>query len=135
MIDSTRIRGSFAYMINVLHALLGHVSHEHPAKNLTPIAAPKRPNSNGDFRAVEIAPGITCCAAALQATGRSYLLRKAPRLPLYGCTMAIHCSCMFRMNADRRNHDRRLSEATKISWFGGLDRRKRVGRRKSDLAR
>ena len=136
MMDSTRIRGSFAYVIKVLNALLGSISREHPAKNLTPIAALKRSNSNGDFRAVEIAPGITCCAAAMQATGRSYLVRKAPPLPLYGCTMAIHCSCMFRMNADRRNGDRRLSGAAKIvRWFGGPDRRKRAGRRKSDLAR
>jgi hypothetical protein len=136
MMDSTGIKGSFAYMIKVLHVLLGNISREHPAKNPAPIAALKRSNSNGDFRAVEIAPGITCCATAMQATGRSYLVRKAPRLPLYGCTMSIHCSCMFRMNADRRNRDRRLSGATKINrGFGGLDRRRRVSRRKTDLAR
>jgi hypothetical protein len=117
-------------MIEILKALFGNISREQPAQNLTPIAAHKRANSSGDFRAVEIAPSITCCPAAMQATGRSYLLREAPRLPLRGCTMPISCTCKFRKNADRRDGDRRLFGATETNrWFAGLDSRGRGGRR------
>jgi hypothetical protein len=117
-------------MIKVLEELLGKIAREHPANTPKPIARPKRPNSCGDFRAVEIAPSITCCPAAMQATGRSYLLREAPRLPLRGCTMPISCTCKFRKNADRRETDRRLFGATETNrWFAGPDGRRRGGRR------
>lgn len=116
-------------MIKALKGLLAKLSREHPAKNFTPIAKLKRPHNRGDFRAVEIAPSILCCAAAMQIKGRPYLLREAPRLPLYGCAMPTNCSCKFLKNADRRDSDRRLLGATETNrWFGGLDSRKR-GRR------
>jgi hypothetical protein len=117
-------------MIKVLEGLLGKISREHPANKRTPIAKPKLPNSTGDFRAVEIAPSIMCCAAAMRATGRPYLLRKAPRLPLEACTMPTNCSCKFRKNADRRDGDRRLFGATETNrWFAGVESRTRRGRR------
>jgi hypothetical protein len=120
-------------MIKVLKHLLCKISREHDSKNLKPIAGPNRPKSTGDFRAVEIAPSVTCCAAAKQASGRPYLLRKAPRLPLMGCTMPTTCSCSFRKNPDRRDSDRRLFGATETNrWFLGLDNRKRGGRRSAE---
>jgi hypothetical protein len=120
-------------MNKVLKGLLGKISREHPAKNTTPIARPNRPNNTGDFRAVEIAPSVTCCAAAKQVTGRSYLLRQAPRLPLMGCTMPTNCSCSFRKNADRRGSDRRRFGATETKrWFMGPDSRNQRGRRSAE---
>ena len=120
-------------MIGVLKGLLGKISREHPAKIPTPIANLKRPNSSGDFRAVEIAPAIICCAAAMQATGRRYLLRKPPQLPLMGCTMPTTCSCKFRKNADRRDGDRRLFGATETNrWFAGTESRTRRSRRSAE---
>jgi hypothetical protein len=120
-------------MIKVLEGLLGKISREHPAKKPTPIARPERPNSTGDFRAVEIAPGILCCAAATHATRGPYLLREAPRLPLEACTMPGKCSCKFRKNADRRDSDRRLFGATETNrWFAGVDSRTRRGRRSAE---
>jgi hypothetical protein len=120
-------------MIKVLKGLLARISHEHAANTPKPIAKLKQRPSSGDFRAVEIAPSAICCAAAMQASGRRYLLRKAPRLPLYGCTMPINCSCMFRKNADRRDGDRRLLGATETNrWFAGLESRKRGGRRSEE---
>jgi hypothetical protein len=119
-------------VIKVLKGLL-RISREHPAKTLTPIAKLQQPNSSGDFRAVEIEPSITCCAAAMHARGRPYLLRAAPRLPLYGCTMPTNCLCKFRKNADRRDSDRRLFGATETKrWFAGLESRKRGGRRPAE---
>jgi hypothetical protein len=120
-------------MIKVLEGLLGKISREHPANTPKPIAKLKRPNSIGEFRAVEIAPSTTCCAAAMRATGRSYLLREAPRLPLPACTMPAKCSCKFRKNSDRRDSDRRLFGATETNrWFAGVETRKRGGRRSAE---
>jgi hypothetical protein len=120
-------------MIKVLEGLLGKISREHPANKPTPIARPKRPNSTGDFRAVEIAPSIMACAAAMRATGKPYLMREAPRLPLEACTMPTNCSCKFRKNADRRDGDRRLFGATETNrWFAGADSRTRGSRRSAE---
>jgi hypothetical protein len=120
-------------MIKVLEGLLGKISRERPARKPTPIARPKRPNNIGDFRSVEIAPSIMCCSAATHATGRSYLLREAPRLPLEACTMPTNCSCKFRKNADRRDSDRRLFGTTATNrWFAGIDNRTRRRRRSAE---
>jgi hypothetical protein len=120
-------------MVKILEGLLGNISREHPAKKPTPIEKLKRPHSTGDFRAVEIAPNIMCCAAAMRATGRPYLLREAPHLPLEACTMPTNCSCKFRKNADRRDSDRRLFGATESNrWFAGVDNRTRRGRRSAE---
>jgi hypothetical protein len=121
-------------MIKVLEGLLGKISREHPANKAAPIARPKRPNSTGDFRSVEIAPSLICCSAAMHATGRPYLLRDAPRLPLQACTMPTNCSCKFRKNADRRDSDRRLFGATETNrWFAGVNSRTCRGRRSAEM--
>jgi len=117
-------------MIKVLEGLLGKISREHPANKPTPVARAKQPNSTGDFRAVEIAPSIICCEAATRVMGKPYLMRQAPRLPLYGCTMPTKCSCKFRKNADRRDSDRRLFGSAETNrWFAGVDSRTLRGRR------
>jgi|SRR5208283_393064 len=120
-------------MINVLKELLGRISGEQPAKRPSPIAKPKRSNTGGDFRAVSIAPSIMSCPAAMHATGRPYLLREAPRLPLEACTTPATCACKFRKNADRRDSDRRLFGATETNrWFAGLESRRRAARRSTE---
>jgi hypothetical protein len=120
-------------MMEVLKRLLGTVLRVHLVTKPTPIEKPKRANGSGDFRAVEIAPSIMCCTAARQVTGKLYLLREAPRLPLMGCTMPTNCSCRFRKNADRRDSDRRLFGATETNrWFAGVDSRKHAGRRSAE---
>jgi hypothetical protein len=120
-------------MLKVLKELLQKISGVQPTNTLKPIARAKQPNSSGDFRAVEIEPSSACCEAAMQARGRTYLLRGAPRLPLYGCTMPTKCSCKFRKHADRRDSDRRLFGGTETNrWFVGRDNRNRGGRRSTE---
>jgi hypothetical protein len=115
-------------MMKELKRLLRVVARE-PSKSLK--SAQKWPNGDGDFRAVKIVPSITCCAAATRLRGRPYLLREAPRVPLYGCTMPTNCSCKFLKNADRRDSDRRVFRSTETNrLFAGLESRKR-GRRRS----
>ena len=140
--DDTSIGESFArcevehgdaVMIRVLKGLLGRFSRERPGKRPTAIQGPKRLKSTGNFRAVEIAPSLICCTAATQVTGRLFLSREAPRLPLVGCTMPTSCACKFRKNADRRDSDRRLFGATETNrWFAGVDSRKSAGRRSAE---
>jgi hypothetical protein len=118
-------------MFKVLKGLLGKGLRDYTATKTAPITRPK--NGTGDFRAVEIAPSVTCCSAAMQASGRLYLLRKAPRLPLMGCTMPTSCSCMFRKSADRRDSERRPFGATETSrWFVGRDSRRGEGRKSAE---
>jgi hypothetical protein len=121
-------------MIKVLEGLIGKISRDHPAnKRPTPVAKPRRPNTAGDFRSVEIAPSIKCCSAAMHTTGRPYLQREAPRLPLEACTMPANCSCKFRKNDDRRDCDRRLFGTAETNrWFVGVDNRTRKGRRSAE---
>jgi hypothetical protein len=138
--DDRRIGESFAcrqvdrgytVMIEVLKRLLGNISRQ--GKRSPAIEKPNRLKSTGDFRAVEIAPSIICCTAATQVTGRLYLLREVPRLPLMGCTMPTSCTCKFRKNPDRRDSDRRLFGAAETNrWFAGVDSRKRAGRRSAE---
>jgi hypothetical protein len=119
-------------MIEELKGLLGKVLSKH-AKKPAPITRAKTAQNSGDFRAVVIAPSLICCAAAMNARERPYLLRAAPRLPLYGCTMPTTCACKFRKDADRRDSDRRLFGATETNrWFIGAESRKRVSRRSAD---
>jgi hypothetical protein len=121
-------------MIKVLEGLLDKISRERQAKNPAPSAAPKRPNTAGDFRSVSVAPCLICCSAAVRAARTPYLSRQAPRLPLDGCTMPASCSCKFRKSVDRREGDRRLFGATETNrWFAGRDNRKRLSRRATEL--
>jgi hypothetical protein len=109
-------------MMKVLEKLLGAIGREPLAKSLRPTAQ-KRPTAVGDFRAVEISPRELCCEAVQLAAGKRYLLGKAPRVPLMGCTMATSCSCMFLKSKDRRDGDRRLLGAGTSRWFAGVDSR------------
>jgi hypothetical protein len=119
-------------MIKVLEGLFGWISPGRAAKKAAPVVGRGLAKSAGDFRAVEIAPSIMCCKAAMQATGKSYLMRQAPSLPLMGCTMPTNCSCRFRKNADRRDSDRRLFGVAETNrWFVGADSRSGEGRRKA----
>jgi len=116
-------------MIKKLKALLGKTLHEHPAKKPTPTSKPSSIGS--DYRAVSLVPGmVECCTAAKEASGKRYLMRKAPRLPLADCTVPTNCSCTFRRHPDRRHEDRRLLGGTDTSgWLAGPERRKGGSRR------
>jgi hypothetical protein len=130
---SPLVMGRNVVMMKMLAGLIGRIfpapssSREHAARKTRPNLT--RKSGAADFRAVEIAPSLTCCAAAMQAAGKRHLMLKAPRLPLVGCTMPATCSCMFRKNADRRDNDRRRFGWETNRWFGGVDSRKRGARR------
>lgn len=115
-------------MLKILRVLLGAGTSDIAEKSPKP-ALQKRSNNAADFRAVEIAPSLVCCEAAKLASGKRHLLRKAPRVPLVGCTMPTSCSCAFRKSQDRRDGDRRLLGAGTSRWFSGVESRSAQGRR------
>ena len=115
-------------MMKLLENLLGRHRRQPLARGLKPTAL-KRVSVESDFRAVEISPKVLCCDASRQVAGKRYLLRKAPSMPLVGCTMPTSCSCVFLKSRDRRDGDRRLLGAGTSRWFTGVDSRKYEGRR------
>jgi hypothetical protein len=88
-----------------------------------------------NYHAVTVAQGRTACASSIQLTGRRFLSRDAPPLPLPGCTMQL-CRCRYIHHADRRAEERRFpfgvrkrSEATVA-----VERRRGDRRKTTDLA-
>ena len=110
--------------------LLGNTPRGKPAKTPGPNTVAKPPTARADYRAVSVAPGNSCCAAANAIAGKRYLFREVPRLPLVDCTMAPNCSCKFKKASDRRDGERRQIGVTETGrWFAGPENRKRGGRR------
>jgi hypothetical protein len=87
-------------------------------------------HAGADYRAVSLAAGVACHAAAKDLVGKRYLMREAPRLPLPQCATPENCSCKYRKHSDRRDGDRRLlGEVETGRWYAGTERRLRGGRR------
>ena len=99
-------------------------------------SATRTQKKSTEYHAVSIKYSERACDAAKAMTGRRFLARAAPRLPLPECN-ALECRCKFAHHDDRRTgHDRRSPFAT--AGFGGSgtgtfeeERRKRTDRRKS----
>ena len=88
------------------------------------------------WRSVKIRPGMAPCRPVAEITGRIFLARGAPSLPLANCTKKS-CRCRYIFLEDRRSGtDRRLE----LGRFGDYlpnyqsERRQVTGRRYADLA-
>jgi hypothetical protein len=93
-----------------------------PAKPSTPM-----------FQGVSIQHGPKVCAMAKQIGDRRFLARKAPALPLTGCSMQGECRCRYVKHSDRRLDGRRLTDiGVSTAFFDGAERRAKRGRRKTD---
>lgn len=92
-------------------------------------------NNTGAFHAVAIKYSESACAAAKEMTGRRFLSKDAPRLPLPECDMA-ECRCSFAHYDDRRTGRERRSPFAQrgISGATGAYEKERRGRndRRSD---
>jgi hypothetical protein len=86
------------------------------------------------YHAVAIVPGEHACPAAKDLSGKRFLSREAPILPLADCSSA-ECSCTYSHFGDRRTGSRRTSDLVmSMDTYAGGDRRRseRQGRRKTD---
>lgn len=71
-------------------------------------------SSKDAWKAVGIVPGESACAAAKELTGKRFLARSAPRLPLAECTNQDRCKCKYRHYGDRRSEQRRAGAARSL---------------------
>jgi hypothetical protein len=117
-------------MLKTLKALLGQ-NREEPPKKPTPGLVTKPASAGKDYRAASVTPGVKCCPAAKNITGKRYLLREGLRLPLVNCTKPADCTCKFKKVPDRRDDDRRIGVSETGRWFAGVEKRKRGRGRRS----
>lgn len=78
---------------------------------------------------MEIAPGLSACAAARDAAGKKFLMRRAPALPLAQCNRPDQCKCRFSKSSDRRESERRLEGSVLARCYTGKEGRKDNRRR------
>ena len=113
-------------MIRSIRDLLGR----SPSPSRQVRSAPQmRVPAGQDFRAVEISPGLSACTAARAAAGRKFLMRKAPTLPLTGCSRPDQCKCRFTRTSDRRECERRFEGSVLARSYAGTEARKDSRRR------
>ena len=98
-------------------------------------AQPRPPTASrtNAFQAVGVVPCAQACSAAAVVRGQRFLARQAPRLPLFGCDHSASCQCRFEKFQDRRHRQQRLpfNNPHGLS-FGGVEKRRDPGRRKTD---
>ena len=89
------------------------------------------------WRLVKIRPGLMSCTSATATTGKIFLSRDTPQLPLEDCNQK-DCNCHYVFLDDRRNSgsNRRidLSRPGAISPNYETERRQAPDRRLADLA-
>jgi hypothetical protein len=94
------------------------------------------PKKNSGYQAVAIKYSENSCNAAKAMTGRRFLVREAPRLPLADCDYG-DCRCKFAHHDDRREKTERRDPFAHSGVTDGTgtylqDRRERRVRRKDD---
>lgn len=113
-------------MIKSIRDLLGSSPPTPRQARSTPQA---RIPAGQDFRAVEISPGLSACTAARDTAGKKFLMRRAPTLPLAGCSRPEQCKCRFSRTSDRRESERRFEGSVLARSYGGKESRKDARRR------
>jgi hypothetical protein len=86
------------------------------------------------YHAVSIKAGPSCAQTAMKHSGRRYLSREAPLIPLPTCDVK-NCRCRYLHHEDRREgFDRRHRDVwdPNARLAKGGDRRKGIGRRVTD---
>ena len=86
-----------------------------------------KPKSQGDYHAVAIKYSENACDAAKALTGRRFLAKAAPQLPLPRCDFH-DCRCKFAHYEDRRSKtDRRspFAHGSKTDGTGSFERERR----------
>jgi hypothetical protein len=63
------------------------------------------------WRAVAVIPGASACEAARRMSGKRFLTRDAPRLPLRDCDHQDTCKCKYQHLSDRRGEARRTADS------------------------
>ncbi|WP_299066335.1 hypothetical protein [Accumulibacter sp.] len=94
------------------------------------------PTTPQPYRCVAIRPGQEACPGVRSLAGRRFLVPAAPPLPLANCAVAS-CQCRYAHFADRRDDERRHSNALLrglTPHTGNIDHRSGRDRRRSAAA-
>jgi len=84
---------------------------------------------------VSIRPGRHACERARTLSGKRFLARHAPKLPLEGCNTG-DCACRYRHYEDRRQRPRRSADlGIDGHLYSAEDRRTTAERRRTKRAR
>ena len=124
-----------AVVVLVVSNLGAKGKHRKKPKKLSPGVQQTR-DSDTQWRAVRIAPGLMCCKAASEHADEVFLASGAPRLPLADCT-ENECRCKYVHYEDRRSGGDRRVELGDLGAFlpaNQVERRRSGGRRASDVA-
>lgn len=81
------------------------------------------------YHAVTIVRGHAACPLSAQLSGRRFLSRDAPRLPVPGCATRP-CGCRYLHHADRRADDRRFPFGVRKSSESSVATERRRGERR-----
>ena len=93
---------------------------------------PIEPEISGAFHAVSIRAPARACDEAKSLKGTRFLAAEAPKLPVTDCSKP-DCPCSYQHHNDRRQEPRRAREiGLPGAHYQGEERRKLVGRRRSD---
>jgi hypothetical protein len=110
-----------------------HPNSRRPDNSGKPVARPAQTgNVKQAWHAVTIVTPGHACDAANALTGRRFLSKEAPRLPLEDCPSPEFCRCTYRHYSDRRTGPRRASDRGELRTVPIGERRIGRGRRTTD---
>ncbi|MGL6123667.1 MAG: hypothetical protein ACRC1W_11765 [Shewanella sp.] len=108
--------------------------HQHHHKTSALLA--EKPKLH-HFHSVSIINNGSCCETVEALTGKRFLSKEAPEIPMEKCTNA-HCQCRYQHHEDRRQpgNDRRVEFGVTKELFGAFGEQNRrdkpTGRRTTD---
>lgn len=86
-------------------------------------APPPGTPAKSRWAAVQLVPGLRCCAAVKLAARKRWLSAVAPRFPLAGCDLKT-CECRYQHHSDRRAGPRRRADRNALPrQYEGAERR------------
>ena len=111
----------------------GHKRHRHYAKAVNQHADRTKPHHH--FHSVSIVNDGSCCEQAETLSGKRFLSKDAPEIPMEECTMT-QCQCRYQHHEDRRQigNDRRVEYGVTRELFGAFGEQNRRDRPKGRRA-
>jgi len=115
----------------------GHKRHRHYAKAVNQHADGTKPHASQahHFHSVSIVNDGSCCKQVETFSGKRFLSKDAPEIPMEECTMT-HCQCRYQHHEDRRQigNDRRVEYGVTRDLFGAFGEQNRRDRPKGRRA-
>lgn len=107
--------------------------HKHPSQAAD--LSINKTHSFHSFHSVSIVNNGSCCEQIEALSGKRFLSKDAPEIPMEECTMA-NCQCRYQHHEDRRQlgNDRRVEYGVTRELFGAFGEQNRRDRPKGRRA-